>query len=54
MLTLLQAKVKKNKNNNTFSLYRCDCGVEKVLFDVHVKSGATRSCGCYARSLSSS
>lgn len=51
MLTLIQAKVKKNKNNNTFSLYRCHCGVEKILFDQHVNRGDTRSCGCYGRSI---
>jgi hypothetical protein len=32
------------------ALYRCDCGVEKIIRMDHVKRGATISCGCAAKS----
>ena len=34
-------------------LYRCTCGVEKIVDVYHVNSGHTKSCGCYRRDLMS-
>lgn len=31
---------------------RCDCGTEGVFLSGHLRSGATRSCGCYNREMS--
>jgi hypothetical protein len=31
------------------SLYRCECGVEKVIYRTNVVQGLTRSCGCHRR-----
>jgi len=28
-------------------LFKCDCGAEKVIRTSHVRSGATKSCGCF-------
>ena len=36
----------KNKTKNSYGLYRCECGTEKVVRDGAVKSNLTRSCGC--------
>lgn len=52
MLTLIQAKVKKDSSRNYHSLYRCFCGNEKIIADFHVRLGHTSSCGCLARQLS--
>lgn len=34
------------KNGNYYDLYRCECGVEKLINKYRVKSGETKSCGC--------
>lgn len=34
------------KVDGRFSLYRCSCGIEKVISHYDVDRGATRSCGC--------
>lgn len=44
-LTLIQEKVKR-KGKNWQGLYRCDCGIEKLIYDYNVKNGITNSCGC--------
>ena len=49
MLILIKVRIKKNKNSQYFSLYRCDCGTEKEIMDSSVKRGNTKSCGCLLR-----
>lgn len=29
-------------------LCRCDCGAERIVFAKHLRSGATKSCGCFS------
>lgn len=36
----------KDKRNQQFWLFKCDCGNEKIICIGHVKSGNTKSCGC--------
>ena len=48
-------QVKKPPNvtcNHSFWLCRCDCGNEKVVDACALKSGNTKSCGCYSRIVS--
>jgi len=47
MLDLIKENVKR-KGTNSYSLYRCVCGNEKVINDSKVKFGRTKSCGCLA------
>ena len=37
------------KNNHTYWLCRCDCGNEKIIDQRALKSGNTKSCGCYGK-----
>jgi 5-methylcytosine-specific restriction endonuclease McrA len=37
------------KHNRSYFLFRCDCGIEKVILGSQVKSGNTKSCGCLSR-----
>lgn len=46
MLTLVKSAVSINADKRVCSLYRCDCGVEKVISDKRVKSRDILSCGC--------
>lgn len=39
------------KCNHTFWLCKCDCGNEKIVDQRALKSGNTKSCGCYAKTL---
>ncbi len=39
----------RNKRSKMFWLFRCDCGVEKVIRVDGVISGHTKSCGCLQR-----
>ena len=39
----------KDKYRNSKWLCRCDCGNEKVVFALALKSGDTVSCGCFQR-----
>lgn len=41
------------QNKKTKALFRCKCGVEKVIDVQSVKGGATKSCGCYNRKAAS-
>lgn len=34
------------KWGQSYSLYRCKCGVEKLIRNTHVTHGKTKSCGC--------
>lgn len=43
--------VGKNSRGQRLIRYRCSCGKEKVLMEYNVKSGHTRSCGCFQRFL---
>ena len=47
ILTLLEFD--SIKNGEAHWLCRCDCGTEKVLSSVKVKSGWTKSCGCISK-----
>jgi hypothetical protein len=37
------------RSKNPYFRFRCDCGHEKVIASSAVKSGDTKSCGCYRR-----
>ena len=43
--------VGKMKNNQARWLFLCECGVEKDIIVYHVKTGATKSCGCLLREI---
>lgn len=45
MLTLL-ARTDERWRNNVIALWRCDCGNEKKIPIVRVKTGHAKSCGC--------
>jgi very-short-patch-repair endonuclease len=47
MLTKIEDREKRGTNR--YALYRCHCGVEKVVRISAVKSGGTMSCGCGQR-----
>lgn len=44
MLTLLK---RKREDNRTFYYCKCDCGNEKWMRADRIKSGRSKSCGCY-------
>lgn len=37
--------------SNRKLLCHCDCGIEKSIFEGHIKSGATQSCGCLLKEI---
>lgn len=39
----------KGNSSSAAWLCRCDCGAEKVVEGINLRSGSTVSCGCYAR-----
>ena len=43
--------VTKKGSRKRFWRCRCDCGNETVVEEFHLKSGHTKSCGCYRREL---
>lgn len=45
------AEDKRNRNGVIFYKCFCDCGKEKVINGVSLRSGATKSCGCYNREI---
>jgi hypothetical protein len=45
-LTLI-SEAGKSKHGAKQSLYRCVCGIEKIIVDQGVNSGKVISCGCY-------
>lgn len=49
-LTAVKA-VAKEGSRKRFWLCRCSCGSETVVEESHLKSGHTKSCGCYRRML---
>ncbi|WP_414465280.1 AP2 domain-containing protein [Klebsiella michiganensis] len=50
MLTLIKGKIEKI-SGQWKSLYECQCGVRKLLFDGNVNSGKTKSCGCLRKKM---
>lgn len=40
-----------NKTTATSAVFRCECGVAKIIQIASVKRGQSRSCGCYATEL---
>lgn len=42
-----------NKNRLSTWLFRCDCGIEKIIVTQNVKSGIVKSCGCYQKEYNS-
>ena len=49
-LTVIR-KVEQSKNNRSHWLCQCDCGREIIVAGGHLRSGHTKSCGCYRREL---
>lgn len=49
MLTVLSRA--PNRGKYTIWKCRCDCGVETLAYAVHLKKGATKTCGCKASNL---
>jgi len=49
MLTVLDKRKSKKYKNGTqvYWLCKCDCGKEKYIVSSKIKSGHTKSCGCY-------
>lgn len=43
------AEDKRNRNGVIFYKCFCDCGKEKVINGVSLRSGATKSCGCCSK-----
>ncbi len=41
------AQAERSADNRVRFLCRCDCGNERVVIAKHLKSGNTKSCGCY-------
>lgn len=39
----------ENKFSKSRWLCRCDCGTEKVVYAIHLRQGASKSCGCIVR-----
>jgi hypothetical protein len=41
---------RKNRKSSTARLWlcRCDCGTKRVVFDTHLRTGRSKSCGCAA------
>lgn len=46
-LTVIK-RVENHKSGKTQWLCRCECGTEKIIPSVYLKSGDTKSCGCLA------
>lgn len=45
-LVVLGFSDKRDKGNHKYLVCRCDCGNEKEISMTHVRSGASKSCGC--------
>lgn len=50
-LTVCREIKQAEKSRRHYWLCRCDCGNEKVVEESHLKTGHTKSCGCYRREL---
>ena len=53
LVALKRTTKTRNGVNCAAWLMRCDCGVEKVVFEFRLLSGKTSSCGCYIREIRS-
>lgn len=49
-LTVLE-RAENTKSGCTRWLCKCDCGNTKIVMSSHLKSGRTKSCGCYNREM---
>ena len=45
-LTVLHIAEKKDKSGRKYLVCKCDCGNVKIIAAGHVRSGASKSCGC--------
>lgn len=50
-LVVLQKSAQKSKNGSAMWECRCDCGNKVAVSAKHLKSGATKSCGCLRKEL---
>ena len=53
-LTVCREIKQAEKIRRHYWLCRCDCGKEKTVEESHLKTGHTKSCGCYRKELPSS
>ena len=53
-LTVCREIKQAAKSRRHYWLCRCDCGKEKTVEESHLKTGHTKSCGCYRKELPSS
>ena len=53
-LTVCRDIKQAEKSRRHYWLCRCDCGKEKTVEESHLKTGHTKSCGCYRKELPSS
>ena len=53
-LTVCREIKQAEKSRRHYWLCRCDCGKEKTVEESHLKTGHTKSCGCYRKELPSS
>lgn len=48
------SRTTNSRTNMTRWLCKCDCGKEKIVHSAHLKSGASKSCGCLQKELARS
>lgn len=48
-LTVIQSSIKQGRRYK--ALCRCDCGVEVLVDETHLRNGHTKSCGCLQKEL---
>ena len=48
-LVVVEESKKTNKRKGIFWNCLCDCGIEKVVYGAELRSGDTKSCGCFQR-----
>ena len=53
-LTVCREIKQAEKSRRHYWLCRCDCGKEQTVEESHLKTGHTKSCGCYRKELPSS
>lgn len=41
------------RNHNAYWLFRCECGTEKIYKAAYIKTGVSKSCGCFHNEISS-
>lgn len=50
---LVTSSHQADKNGNSKWLCVCDCGKEKIVYSIHLRSGKTKSCGCLQKEVAS-